>query len=708
MQAIERGGYSREEILDVLHSKHSARNVRFRYDLLDKDGVYKKTLETVLSGEVSMSAFSTIKRTAKFKVKERYIPEHFIRVTERNTDKSFDFNTEGTHNNTVVAGGTNLRITTPAASHIPDSNFNETPSTSWTDVTNYDGSVGKVHPQWEPWGSGRGDWLYTSAYAFNGQAQRMIRKASGSFGIQTKIGSSSNTIAVTAGQTLHLSFMFKPMNDPSGNFATPDYVYAMTTGISNDGYGNESFQDYTITDMGSGWYIWQGSLIASYSTNYGVLIGWNSTGADGEVIVDNVYFDAHFPPYYYGEWISPEVDVSDGRNATYVNSEIAYTIQEANGADIQIFSRVSLDGGSTWSAWSGEGQTAINGFATGDDLSNAKVQFKVTFQRYDPDKVDTYMTALSFWIDHEIDEFVPETTEINYLSDRIQPWMEIKMRDGNWIKFPLGVFLLSTPTRHDEVNGVYRDIEAYDGLVILDDDKFTSRYNIPAGTKYTKAVEDILSSAGITRFNIQDKGDALTNDKEFKIGTSKLEAVNELLSAINYTPIWVDARGYFTAYPYVSPADRRAEYTYADDELSVIYNGMEEELDLTEVANTWVVTQSNPEKTPLTSTKENTSEDSPTSTVNMGRTIVDFREIDDIADQATLDAYVERIAFEASQVFGKLKFKTALMPFHEYADVIHVKYDALKIDYKFSETNWTMKLEAGGEMEHEVRRVVNI
>ena len=200
----------------------------------------------------------------------------------------------------------------------------------------------------------------------------------------------------------------------------------------------------------------------------------------------------------------------------------------------------------------------------------------------------------------------------------------------------------------------------------------------------------------------------MTIAKEFKIGTSKLQAVNELLSAINYTPIWVDATGYFTAYPYVSPADRRADYTYQDDELSVLYNGMEEELDLTETANSWVVTQSNPEKTPLTSTKVNDNPESPTSTVNMERTIVDFREVDDIADQATLDAYVERIAFEASQVFGKLKFKTALMPFHEYSDVLRVKYDALKIDYKFSETNWTMKLQAGGEMEHEVRRVVNI
>jgi len=71
MQNISRGGYSREEILDVLHSKSGSRKVHFRYDLYNKDGVFLKTLDTVQSGEVAMSAFSTIKRTAKFRVKEK-------------------------------------------------------------------------------------------------------------------------------------------------------------------------------------------------------------------------------------------------------------------------------------------------------------------------------------------------------------------------------------------------------------------------------------------------------------------------------------------------------------------------------------------------------------------------------------------------------------------------------------------------------------
>lgn len=99
--------------------------------------------------------------------------------------------------------------------------------------------------------------------------------------------------------------------------------------------------------------------------------------------------------------------------------------------------------------------------------------------------------------------YVAETKleKINWLSDRIQPFVEFKMPvkyeidreygkesffvannqnneyevnysqykkiKGTWISYPLGVFILSTPTRVEVNNEVYRDVQAYDGLVIL-------------------------------------------------------------------------------------------------------------------------------------------------------------------------------------------------------------------------------------------------
>lgn len=696
MQVIERGGYSREEILSVLHSKDSPRRVRFRYDLLDKNGRFKKTLDCVQSGEVSMSALSTIKRTARFRIEEKYIPEHIGR--EENTETvSYDSSFSDW---TVVSGGSkngSLKIDTPADTVAPNWQFESFQANG-------------VATGWQAWNASNG--TFGSSQGVIGFCQRITKNttASSSIGVMT----SSYPLSVTAGQYIYLSFFFR-----SNAGFLPNYLYAMTqdSGTDNWRFGTVANSNVTITELNSGWFRCDAYLQAPANANVAPLIGF-STSSTGSLYIDSVYFQKNIAPRYEAVIVSPEINFADG---TYMGNDVSrfksmtttitqyfgqYNSSMIDRPTNIVEGRYSLDYGQTWSNWVELSGGQI-GIPQGVDASKLLVQFRWKAMRYNHTD-EVRLDSLTSSVTVERDVYVPESPEINYLTDRIQPFMEIQMPDGQWIEYPLGVFMLSTPTRQDGVSGVYRDIEAYDELIILDDDKFTSRYLIPAGTKYTKAVEDILISAGITKFNIQDKADVLTVDKEFKIGTSKLEAINELLSAINYTPLWVDANGFFTAYPYVSPANRRADYTYADDEISILYNGMEEELDLSDIANAWVVTQSNPEKAPLVSVKVNNSPESPTSTVNLGRTIVDFREVDDIADQATLDAYVERIAFEASQVFGKLRFKTALIPFHEYSDVLWIKYDALKIDDKFSETSWKMKLEVGGEMEHEVRRVVNI
>lgn len=299
--------------------------------------------------------------------------------------------------------------------------------------------------------------------------------------------------------------------------------------------------------------------------------------------------------------------------------------------------------------------------------------------------------------------------KVDWLNDRIQPFVVFTMPDGGTIEYPLGIFILSTPSKRDENGQIIRDVEAYDGLVILDQDKFLTRTTFLAGTTYLEVIKSILESASISKIKLDiDSSKVLSNDKEYEIGRSKLEVINELLTEINYTSLWVDSYGYYVSSPYVSPVDRPIDYTYADNELSIVIEGVEEELDLFEVPNAWVVTVSNPEGEPMSSSKLNTNGENQTSIPARGRTIVDVREIDDINSQADLDAYVERIAFEASQVYGRVIFKTPIMPFHEYYDVIQLSYSPLEINDKFAEMNWTIPLEAGAEMTHELRKVVSL
>lgn len=300
-----------------------------------------------------------------------------------------------------------------------------------------------------------------------------------------------------------------------------------------------------------------------------------------------------------------------------------------------------------------------------------------------------------------------DDTGIDWLNDRIQPFVLFKMPDG-WIEYPTGIFLLSSPQRKEDSGSIYRDVECYDGLQVLLDDKVDSRFTIAQGTRYTIAINNMLAGAGISKGQITPSSATLQTDREWEIGTPKLRIINELLQEINYTSLWCDEWGYYVATPYILPIDRQIEYEYADNELSVLYDGVTEKLDLFNVANKWVVTQSNAETVPLTSIYSNTNPDSPTSTINRGRTIVDFRKVDNIADQTALDDYTRRIAYDASQVFGYLEFETAIMPFHSYMDMLQIRYSKLNIDNRYVETNWTIPMRIDGRMKHKVRRVVQI
>ena len=298
-----------------------------------------------------------------------------------------------------------------------------------------------------------------------------------------------------------------------------------------------------------------------------------------------------------------------------------------------------------------------------------------------------------------------ELQDVDWLNDKVRPVFIL----NKTYEFPLGVFMISSPTRAISKSGIVRDVECFDTSLVLEEDKFDSRYRIIKGTNYVTAITQIINSAGIWKVNIPHIDLTIKTDREFEIGISKLEAVNNLLNEINYTSIWVDEFGNFTANPYILPNEREIEYTYRNDDMSIILpDTAVEEMDLFSVPNKWVVVATNPETDPLVSRYTNDNPLSPTSTVNRRRNIVDYREISDIANQEVLDDYVRRIAYEASNVYGKFIFETSIMPHHTYMDCIYCEHTGLGIANKYIETSWEMELKAGGKMTHNTRRVIQI
>lgn len=302
-----------------------------------------------------------------------------------------------------------------------------------------------------------------------------------------------------------------------------------------------------------------------------------------------------------------------------------------------------------------------------------------------------------------------EDGSINYLSDRIQPFAFLQMPDGNFATFPLGVFLLSTPPRQtDTAQVITRQINGYDLTQYLVDMKTSDRYTIAAGTNYISAIQTLLSGAGITQMNLTATSLTLPTALDWAGGTAYIDIINQLLAAINYYNLWFDSSGVAQAQPYISPSMLPPGYTYQDDSNSVMSPEVNQNLDLFSVPNKWVLVVSQSDTATITSTYTNSNPNSPTSTVNRGRTIVSYDDTSTAPDQATNDALVAKLAYQDSQVYETEVFETLVMPMHEAFDVIQFSYSVLGISDKFNEIGWSMNLAAGATMSHTIQRVVQV
>lgn len=211
--------------------------------------------------------------------------------------------------------------------------------------------------------------------------------------------------------------------------------------------------------------------------------------------------------------------------------------------------------------------------------------------------------------------------------------------------------------------------------------------------------------------------------REWQAGTSKRVIINELLSQINYHSLSVDEDGVFYANPYILPEERTAEFTYADDQFSVMLPDTTREFDLHNIANRWVMVQSIPDQAPITVVYENNDPTSPLSIQNRGRVITRTEGVEDEEDQAEeVDPQADteasnkadlikkaiRLGNESTKVYEHIDFETAFMPFHSSNDCYRLERQDLNVKQKYLEHKWSMNLEPGATMQHRARRIVRL
>ena len=287
----------------------------------------------------------------------------------------------------------------------------------------------------------------------------------------------------------------------------------------------------------------------------------------------------------------------------------------------------------------------------------------------------------------------------------LTPWMCLKYRN-DVVKWPLGKFIVN-PSENYKENVKTVEITGYDLGKLALDDKSDSRIYMATGSVYTSLASQIAGSI-YTYMDVQQSQKTAQNPYEWEIGTEKIKIINDLMKSISYDPMYFNEIGTCMINEYIEPVLRDIDRIYADNEQSIILDGITYASNKFEIPNKYVRYVENPDAAYLISTYINDDPNSPYSTVSRGRIIADVDSVSDIASQTDLDNYVRKVAMEKMQEIETLDFSTLNMPGHGFKDCLLVSIESYGVNSKYIETGWEMDLSRGGTMSHKCEKVVQL
>lgn len=296
--------------------------------------------------------------------------------------------------------------------------------------------------------------------------------------------------------------------------------------------------------------------------------------------------------------------------------------------------------------------------------------------------------------------FMKPVFDVNWLTDRIQAGIRINGED-----YRMGVYIpVTVDTQHTE-QGEVLNVEAYSILYLAQRKKFETRWFIPAGTGYIDAIQMMLREAGIEDYYSERTSLVLPVDREFEEGLAILDAVNEMLTEINYNTAWVSMTGQVQLTKYEQPSAENIKHKYEEGEYSMLYDAYTVSSDQFGKANVFRLVCSHPELTkPMIAEAENADANSPFSTKSLGVRILDIEQVDVVPDMETLEEMAFQKMVKSKQTTQVVEFSTAIMPTHEVFDTVALQHGSLSGIYR--ETEWRATLEAAGSMTHKAERVV--
>ena len=292
-----------------------------------------------------------------------------------------------------------------------------------------------------------------------------------------------------------------------------------------------------------------------------------------------------------------------------------------------------------------------------------------------------------------------ETYKLDFdrFTHRIRPVLEY-----NGVAYPLGVYMITTTPETLRDTGNYMQCEGYDETMILKQAKLTTRKYYSLGTTYLSIIEGLLTECGLTNIIADASGSTISPAREYEPGKSYLEVINDLLQEIDYNPVYADLSGYI----HLEKKQNRqnADISYTDLSDFKIIKPIKRTTDIYNKPNVITGVITSPEKDVKIYTAENNSLDSAVSIPKRGYRVVEVIKLGNIASEATLKDYIDRLMLEAMQTTEVIEFSTFAEGGHEYGTMVSL--DTKLISGLYRETGYTIRIDRTARMTHTLQRKV--
>lgn len=286
-----------------------------------------------------------------------------------------------------------------------------------------------------------------------------------------------------------------------------------------------------------------------------------------------------------------------------------------------------------------------------------------------------------------------EQLSLDPFGDRLRPmWV---LQDGT--EYPLGVFVLGSMDRLRREYGIDARASGVDQTIILDQ-PITETVALSQGDDVRAAILQQLAIAQIPSYDV-DLGIVLAVGAPivWTVGTSRLKVVNDLAAMAGAFPVYFDNSGVGRVRLIGDPGSGTAQHSYSMGG-RIISGSMVESDDLLEAPNRYFVIDTSSPNAPVFGYYD-VPASAPHSEPSRGFFVVKVIEEQGLTTNAEAEARALAEYASAADTYQSVQFSSPPDPRHDVFDSV----DYLGV--RFREQGWSLALQEGAEMTHDLRRL---